>query len=200
VDVTLIAVAKRAAGLALICSFVFHIRGVYADETLHPVKDTPGQLRYTNVRYAYAVSYPADIFNAEPESESGDGRRLVSKDSKATIFVYAEAALGGPNSDLLTFAQLYKDQLNEIGRESKITYKTAGQGWFVISGTKGNQIFYQKTLYDKGIEKVFRAEYDRSLKEKYDPVVARSAASFANVLGGWVGSKTMGSRSKYLKP
>jgi hypothetical protein len=171
------------------------------DANEHTIVNKDGQARYTNVRYAYAVSYSPSIFEAAPESDSGDGKKLSSKDGKATISVYAHAALNTENAgEVFSFNQLYANTLKEISQGSKITYKKQGQGWFVISGLKGKQVFYQKSLYDDGTEKVFWAEYDQSAKPKYDPIIAASADSFKNVLGGWVGSKTMGSESKHLKP
>jgi hypothetical protein len=171
------------------------------DANEHTIVNKDGQARYTNVRYAYAVSYSPGIFEAAPESDSGDGKKLSSKDGKATISVYAHAALNTENAgEVFSFNQLYANTLKEISQGSKITYKKQGQGWFVISGLKGKQVFYQKSLYDDGTEKVFWAEYDQSAKPKYDPIIAASADSFKNVLGGWVGSKTMGSESKHLKP
>jgi len=171
------------------------------DASEHTIVNKDGQARYTNVKYAYAVSYSPAVFEAGAESDSGDGKKLTSKDGKASISVYAHAALdteGG--GDVLNFSQLYASTLKGISNDSKVTYKKQGQGWFVISGTKGKQVFYQKSLYDAGTEKVFWAEYDQADKAKYDPIIAASANSFKNVLGGWVGSKTMGSESKHLKP
>jgi hypothetical protein len=165
------------------------------------VNKSDGKARYTNVRYAYAVSYSPAIFTAEPESDSGDGKKLLAKDGQATISLYGHAALNTEGAgEVLSFSQLYSNSLRQASRDAKISYKKEGKGWFVISGTKGKQIFYQKSLYDAGIEKVFWAEYAQSAKTKYDPIIASSAGSFRNVLGGWVGSKTMGSQSKYPKP
>jgi len=166
------------------------------------VSKSDGQARYTNVKYAYAVSYPPSVFEAEPESDSGDGKRLVSKDGKATILVYAEAAINTEgDGGIMSFRQLHANTLKELAADhKKISYKQEGKGWFVFSGTKGNKVFYQKCLYDSGIAKAFLAEYDQGQKQKYDAIVANSASSFKNVMGGWVDSKTMGSQSKNLHP
>ena len=189
----------RQSILLLLLSVPCSAWGENANE--HTIVNKDGQARYTNVRYAYAVSYQPAVFEAGPESDSGDGKKLTSKDGKASISVYAHAALDTEGSgDVMNFSQLYASTLKGMTGDSKVTYKKLGQGWFVISGTKGKQIFYQKSLYDAGTEKVFWAEYDQSEKQKYDPIVAASANSFKNVLGGWVGSKTMGTQSKHLKP
>src|SRR5271156_4754364 len=85
------------------------------DANEHTIVNKDGQARYTNVRYAYAVSYSPAIFEAAPESDSGDGKKLSSTDGKATISVYAHAALNTENAgEVISFNQLYANTLKEI--------------------------------------------------------------------------------------
>jgi hypothetical protein len=52
-----------------------------------------------------------------------------------------------------TLAEVYQDLLSD--RNGAVTYKVFRHGWFVVSGKKDGQIFYQKTVTtDKAIATV----------------------------------------------
>ncbi len=61
---------------------------------------------------------------------------------------------------------------------SAITYETRGKNWFVISGTVGDKIFYEKHRLSHGMNEDFVMSYPASAKQTYDPIVARMAKSF----------------------
>ena len=62
-----------------------------------------------------------------------------------------------------------------------ITYQAQGDNWFVISGTHGDDIFYERHLLSHRGELTngFVISYPARLKETYDPIVARMSKSFA---------------------
>ena len=61
-----------------------------------------------------------------------------------------------------------------------VTYKTHGDNWFVISGTKRSEIFYERHLLSHGgqMTEDFVMTYPAAAKLSYDPIVARMAKSF----------------------
>ena len=70
-----------------------------------------------------------------------------------------------------------------------VTYQAHGDDWFVISGTKGDGIFYERYMLSHGKEMAegfvegFVMSYPAALKQTYDPIVARMAKSFRSGTG-----------------
>ncbi|HEY0385728.1 MAG TPA: hypothetical protein VGC64_06930 [Pyrinomonadaceae bacterium] len=123
---------------------------------------------YTNARYAYSISYPANLLVPQGEADNGDGQAFRSRDGAAEMRVYGSQDLGGGLAEAYREAQSGKN----------VTYKTLKRNWFVVSGTEGGKIFYQKTMFRNDVFKTFTIEYDESRKGTYDAVTARIAQSF----------------------
>jgi serine/threonine-protein kinase len=66
-----------------------------------------------------------------------------------------------------------------------VTYQTHGNNWFVISGTKGDVIFYEKHVLSRNgqMTENFVISYPARLKQTYDPIVARMSQSFHSGTG-----------------
>jgi hypothetical protein len=141
----------------------------------HAVRDSDDYRTYYNSRFAFYISYPANVFTPQGESDNGDGQRFVSKDGRA------EMTASGINNALdETLADWYAEASRSTAEHPHrvVTYKTMKANWFVVSGHEGERLFYQKTMLKNNIFKTFRIEYDRALKSKYDPITARMAGSF----------------------
>ncbi|MGB6731229.1 MAG: hypothetical protein WBE84_08720 [Xanthobacteraceae bacterium] len=83
----------------------------------------------------------------------------------------------------LTLAK-YRDYIvKNLDPSSTVTYETRGKNWFVISGTKTGNIFYEKHLLSHGMNEDFVMSYPASAKQVYDPIVARMAKSFRSGKG-----------------
>ncbi|MGE3468638.1 MAG: hypothetical protein AB7J13_17100 [Pyrinomonadaceae bacterium] len=139
-----------------------------------------GQTRYktyANARFDYQIKYPVDVLVPLSEAENGDGRVFESKDKTAKMLVW-----GQYNALFDTLKGAYENDLKE--RLTGITYKVLLKNGYVISGKRGNTIFYQKTILngtdgDSGaIFCTFSIEYPRSAKAKFDPMVRRISKSF----------------------
>jgi hypothetical protein len=123
---------------------------------------------YTNARYAYSISYPANLLIPQGEADNGDGQAFRSRDGAAEMRVYGSQNLGGGLEEAYREAQSGKN----------ITYKTIKRNWFVVSGHDGGKIFYQKTMFKGDVFKTFTIEYDESRKGTYDAVTSKVAQSF----------------------
>ena len=133
---------------------------------------------YVNDRYGTTLSFPALRFAMQPPPENDDGRTLIAADG-AKILVFAaynaleetlaskQAALGGPDY-------------------ARTTYRAKGANWFVVSGYRDiggvDSVFYEKYIlsHDAGVFHSLIVTYPSALKGRYDPIVARVAASFAS--------------------
>lgn len=130
-------------------------------------------LTYHNDRYGTTIDYP-DQFKAEPPPGSDDGRTFKSADG-AEFSVYASY-----NALDFNLAKFQDFTLKNLDPGAVVTYKTHGDNWFVISGTKGDDIFYERHMlsHDGQMTEGFSMSYPAAAKQSYDPVVARMAKSF----------------------
>ena len=69
--------------------------------------------------------------------------------------------------------------------DERITYRAAGKNWLVLSGTRGERIFYTRYAFSHRNEVVnaFEISYPASLATSYDPIVARIAKSLRSGRG-----------------
>ncbi len=134
-------------------------------------------LTYQNDRYGTTIDYP-DQFKAEPPPDADDGQRFKSDDG-AKFAVYASYALDSTLADIQEFT------LKNLAPGAVVTYKTGGDHWFVISGTAGANIFYERRLLShRGqMSETFSMTYPAAAKRSYDPIVARMAKSFRSGKG-----------------
>lgn len=138
--------------------------------------------RYTNVRFAYAVSYPADILIPQGESENSDGQIFRSRDRRAEMRVF-----GRHNVFNETIKSAFdKAVAGEDSTGRVVTYKILKGNFYVVSGRQNGKIFYEKTMLKGDVFKTFMIEYDESESAKYDPITKRISSSFVS-LGAGVG-------------
>ena len=130
-------------------------------------------LTYHNDRYGTTIDYP-DQFKAEPPPGSDDGRTFKSADG-AEFSVYASY-----NAMDFDLAKFQDSTLKNLDPGEVVTYKAHGDDWFVLSGTKGADIFYERHLLSHGgqMTEGFSISYPAAAKQSYDAVVARMAKSF----------------------
>jgi hypothetical protein len=130
-------------------------------------------LTYHNDRYGTTIDYP-DLFKAQPPPGSDDGREFKSADG-ADFTV--SALYNALDFDLAKYRDFIVQNL-EPGAVA--TYQAHGDDWFVVSGTKGADIFYERHLLSHGgqMTEDFDISYPAALKQTYDPIVARMAKSF----------------------
>jgi hypothetical protein len=133
---------------------------------------SPWQI-YQNDRYGTTIEYPG-FFKPEPPPDNDDGQRFKSADG-AEFAVFASY-----NASDFDIAGYLQDTLKNLDPGAAVTYQAHGDDWFVISGTKGDGIFYQRRLLSHGKEMTegFVMSYPARLKQLYDPIVARMAKSF----------------------
>lgn len=129
---------------------------------------------YSNARFGYSIQYPSDLLEMRSESENGDGTTFVSKDGAAEMRVWGQFnALNRSLRDEYTEALERADTI--------FTYKSLLKNGFAVSGTSGDKIYYQKTLYRPGkggVFYTFTIEYPAAERVKYDAVVQRIVKSF----------------------
>jgi hypothetical protein len=127
---------------------------------------------YTNARFKYSISYPADLLIPQGESENGDGQVFREKSSSSVeMRVY-----GGYNVSNETLRSRYTELLRKWS--NGITYKVIRRDWFVVSAMVSGKIHYQKTILRGDVFKTFEIEYAAVRGSTYNDVTDRIAKSF----------------------
>ena len=125
---------------------------------------------YMNSRFGMSFDYPAEIFVPEAQPTNGDGRTFRADDASLQIYAFQ-------NIENETPASLERRLVGAEGYEN-VTYSPSGSGWLVLSGFRGDTIFYEKYLFRGGIIAAFGTEFPTVRKPFYAPIVERIEDSF----------------------
>lgn len=131
---------------------------------------------YVNKRFSYIISYPSDILIPQGEAANHDGQRFISKDGRVEMAVY-----GTNNVSDESIEEKYQEESQDQPDESPgrtVTYKVLKGNWFVISGTEGDNIFYQKTILKGDAFLTFTISYPKTSKDPFDKITERIVRSF----------------------
>jgi hypothetical protein len=123
----------------------------------------------------YAFSYPPELF----QEIEGDGKAsfhyFQSAGSDAKFLV------GGWNNQAEESPGSFKRWLiANAGGYRELTYRPRGRSWFVLSGYRGDQIYYEKVMFScRGrVVNVFAITYPVAQRNLFDPVVERMEDTF----------------------
>jgi len=131
----------------------------------------PQYRTYVNARFGTTAEVPAD-WRSDPPPENGDGLRFRSPDQRASITVSGSLHVYDTVEEAL---KAYE----EPGEGEKITYRHREPRALVVSGTRGDTIFYAKHILSCGdqIWNSVHLEYPLAEKTAYDALVTRVAQS-----------------------
>ena len=134
------------------------------------VENADGWQTYANGRFGMRLDFPADVFSPAAPPENGDGRTFRSSDATLQVFAFE-------NSDGDDPASLKQELVGAEGYEN-VTYSPTGRDWLVLSGFRGNTIFYEKYFFRAGVISAFGMGFPRDRKPFYAPIVERIEDSF----------------------
>lgn len=126
--------------------------------------------KYCNARFGYCIDYPANALTPQEEAQNGDGRRFINKRGEVILTVFGrlnQDANGDPLSLQQQFAQDMAS-LEKVGSSTVIAYKKKGTNFYILSGTKGNKVFYHKMIIKEDAFCFALLEYPKSEKQIYD--------------------------------
>ncbi len=127
---------------------------------------------YVNQRFGAAAEVPA-AWKADPPPENRDGLAFRSPDGHASIIVSGSLhVLDTVEEEMRLYEQPAPGE--------KITFRRRGPHFLVVSGARGDMIFYAKHLLSCG-DRVWNnlwIEYPAREKAAYDTLVARVSRSF----------------------
>lgn len=134
----------------------------------------PSWSDFRDDRYGVAILYPSGMF-APSESKNAAVNLFATADGKAKFVVGAWANDKGQNLDAFR-----RSLLKDSDRYGDLTYRPSGSNWFVLSGYRGGDVYYEKVKFScgGGIVNVFAISYPVSDRGRYDGVVERMEDSF----------------------
>ena len=121
---------------------------------------------YEDGRFGFTLEYPADVFVAAP-SRPEEGKSFLSRDGRARLLVSAAPTKGVP---LATHRQ---SLMEGVYVDAAYDYKPRGTTWYVLSGTLGTDMFYQRVTFscDGRAFHTWKLVYPLSEREYYDRIV-----------------------------
>jgi hypothetical protein len=128
---------------------------------------------YTNDWFGFSVCYPSDLLRQQAAPDNDDGRIFMGSNS-AKI-----AAWGSFNAADWTLADsMREDEKRLAAGGGTITYKVIQNDFYVLSGRKGDQIFYNRTALAKGKFSVVELTYPAADSGLWNAVSARVSHCF----------------------
>jgi hypothetical protein len=151
------------AGLALsVCA------GAALAVSKHPPKAGENWTTYKNPRFGYTLFYPAAVFDMGETREGGSGQTFVTRDGRTKIVVF-----GTLNAENYSPQEYRKVILTEFGGYDRMDYSPTGKTWFVLSGFRGENIYYQKVMFSCGnkVINVFSMTFPTAEKPFYEGLI-----------------------------
>lgn len=130
---------------------------------------------YRNERFGFTLSYPSSVFVPGKAFEGGGGQVFVSNDQRAKVVVS-----GAINDEGFTPSAYRRTILKEFAGYEEIDYSPQGKTWFVLSGYRGDAIYYQKVMFSCA-GKVINAlsiTFPRVEKKFYEGLVEKMEDNF----------------------
>jgi len=161
--------------LAAVCVFAAAFAGAASNRSEAAGVDLQDWATLKNARHGFAIAYPVGVFEQKSAPTSEEGRVLVSKDGRAKLLVGAF-----PNEQNNTLNEYRRFLLDEQYAGASIDYAPTHQRWFVLSGTKDGQMFYQRVSFTCGGKLInsWAMLYPEAERKIYDRVVEAVARTY----------------------
>jgi hypothetical protein len=159
----------RAKILPAIAALASAITGLPASATVS------GWALQTDPDLGFRYSYPPEVFSPI----EGDGKPYFHY--FASPSAQAKFLVGGWNNAKGQSPERFKQWLIEnVGGYDETTYRPRGRSWFVLSGYRGDSIYYEKVMFSCGgsLVNVFAITYPVNQRDMYDPIVERMENTF----------------------
>jgi hypothetical protein len=134
----------------------------------HVERPSDGWTSYVSAKFGYSVYYPAAIFELQESAETGEPRTFLAKDKAAKLVVS-----GVINDEGFTADSYRQTLLRDFSGYEMVDYMPRGKTWFVLSGTRGENIYYQKVMFSCAgrIINVFSITFPVAQKPFYEGLI-----------------------------
>lgn len=127
-----------------------------------------GRATYRNSRFGFEFSYPSGLLIPEPGPGNDAGRVFRSRDGRAKLL-----AAAGDNAGNDTLEAYRRFLITESYRGARLDYAPVRPNWFVLSGTRGDEMFYERVTFACGGRLIYGWQLTYPVAERaiYDRVV-----------------------------
>ena len=137
---------------------------------------------YCNERFNYCIGYPLFLMFPLPESGNGDGRVFTDKHGREVLRVFGKL-IPYENMRPVSLKQQYEQDLQQILDDDvtgtlQITTKEVSPDFYIIAGTAGERIFYQKTIQKEHSFAYMILHYGTEEKDTFDKLSGKIIQSF----------------------
>ncbi len=135
---------------------------------------------YRSERFGYSLLFPAYALEQRSETPDGRGVELSSTDGLVKL-----KALAADNTDNVSLSDYRAAILRELSGGNRLNYGPMGQSWFVLSGVRGDSIYYQKVIFACGgrVINAFAMTYPEQQRREFDPIVTTIEKNFHPTAG-----------------
>ncbi|MEM1376793.1 MAG: hypothetical protein AAGG69_05325 [Pseudomonadota bacterium] len=138
--------------------------------TLSPV--SADEITYKNARFGTILTLPADFIEAVgPAPTNGDGRIFSADGIDTTIAVYGSFNLESDSAQTL----LEVAAVRARSRGDHVTYSASGDGWYVMSGFRSDDIFYERHELSGDVIHSVALLFPADKQKKYDAFIGQLA-------------------------
>jgi hypothetical protein len=125
--------------------------------------------------FGFRFSYPRALFTQIQGDEKPAFHYFVSPNSDAKLMVGAWNNREGGSPE-----QFKRWLMANVGGYDELTYRPRGRSWFVLSGYRGDDIYYEKVMFSCAgqVVNVMAVTYPSGERNIYDPVVERMEDNF----------------------
>ena len=127
---------------------------------------------YANLRFGFAVDYPAENFSGFEESDNSDGATFQPKDSNVELRAY------GFWNDGTKSPRAY---VSEAYGSRPLAYAVIKRDFFIASGTAGDAIFYDRCNFSRDRVICIKVVYPAARKQQWDKIVPRVSRSLRRI-------------------
>jgi hypothetical protein len=138
-------------------------------------------ITYRDARFGFALNYPADVFTSAASDGADAGERLLlTKDGRALLWISAVADATSP------LTEYRRALMRGRYRGAIFDYTPVRSNWFVLSGTAGEEMFYERVTFSCDGRTLHRWLLVYPLAERafFDGIVEEVHRSYRYDLGG----------------
>lgn len=132
-----------------------------------------GWTEHLDAAQGFRFDYPAGLFPGGTALPGGAGTSWQSSDGASRLTAFAL-----PNPDRKPLERVARDYLREAG-DPAVDYRARTRnGHVVVSGSRGDEIFYLRVARGRGAVHGVELRYPAAQERAFDPIVTRVSRSF----------------------
>ncbi len=159
---------KRSATRLSVAVWIIAIVAAGGGAAAAPTASTQGWSQYKNERFGFQFSYPGGLFQRAETPNSDSGALWTSTDGAARLL--ATATVNETSETIESYRQFV---MRETYADATFDYTPHRSTWFVLSGYKGENIFYERITFVCQGRFIYgwQVNYPVSQRRKYDAIV-----------------------------